>query len=65
MDDVEVKKFFEETFSDEYVTMFNELPVPVMKADLWRIAIIYVYGGFYYENSFLIILRKKVLIDID
>lgn len=47
MDDVEVKKFFEETFSDEYVSMFNELPVPVMKADLWRIAIIYVYGGFY------------------
>lgn len=47
MDDVDVRNFFEQTFTDDIVAMFNELPVPVMRADLWRIAIVYVYGGWY------------------
>ena len=39
-------KFMKEEFSDIY-HVYNNLPLPVMKADMWRYCIIYKYGGIY------------------
>jgi len=39
-------KFMKEEFSDIY-DVYNNLPKPVMKADMWRYCIIYKYGGVY------------------
>jgi mannosyltransferase OCH1-like enzyme len=46
-DDVKCSQFISDHFSSEFVDMYNSLPYGVMKADAWRIAIIYVYGGVY------------------
>ena len=31
----------------EYCDVYRKLPIPVMKADMWRYAVLYVHGGFY------------------
>jgi mannosyltransferase OCH1-like enzyme len=36
-----------EEFGDVIYEVYNRLPLPVMKADLWRYCIIYKYGGIY------------------
>jgi hypothetical protein len=47
MDDDKCDRFIKENFSQEFYDMYVSLPIGVMKADVWRIAIIYVYGGIY------------------
>jgi hypothetical protein len=32
-------------------TIYDRLPLPVMKADLWRYCIIYIYGGIYADSD--------------
>jgi mannosyltransferase OCH1-like enzyme len=46
-DDEKCERFISDHFSPEFVSMYQSLPYGVMKADAWRIAIIYVYGGIY------------------
>jgi len=36
-----------EEFGDVIYEVYNRLPLPVMKADLWRYCVIYKYGGIY------------------
>jgi mannosyltransferase OCH1-like enzyme len=40
-------KFMQENFEGEIYEAYKKLPLPVMKADLWRYCIIYKYGGIY------------------
>jgi hypothetical protein len=40
-------KFMQENFEGEIYDAYKKLPLPVMKADLWRYCIIYKYGGIY------------------
>jgi hypothetical protein len=47
MDDVKCDVFIKDNFSEEFYNMYNSLPFGVMKADVWRVAVIYVYGGIY------------------
>lgn len=47
MDDLRCSKFIQENFNKEFVDMYNSLPIPVMKADVWRVAVVYAYGGVY------------------
>jgi mannosyltransferase OCH1-like enzyme len=47
MDDTKCENFIIDHLSDEYVDMYKSLPYGVMKSDMWRIAVIYVYGGIY------------------
>lgn len=41
------EKFFKEKFNDDVYNTYMNLPLGVMKAGLWRFAILYVYGGVY------------------
>lgn len=45
--DDDVMDFVKDSFGDEWVEIFNSCPLGVMKADIWRIMILYVYGGMY------------------
>lgn len=47
MDDVKCNQFIKDHFHEDFYKMYNSLPYGVMKADTWRIAIIYIYGGIY------------------
>lgn len=47
MDDVQARNFIAENFDQEWVDIFDSFPVGVMRGDLWRYMIIYVYGGVY------------------
>lgn len=46
-DDLACDKFMRDHFNDDFYNMYASLPLGVMKSDMWRVAIIYVYGGFY------------------
>lgn len=44
--DEEADEFMKENFKEIY-EVYTNLPLPIMKADLWRYCIIYFYGGIY------------------
>lgn len=46
-DDAQCANFILEHFGGRIYELYMELPLPVMRADFWRIAVIYVHGGFY------------------
>jgi hypothetical protein len=39
--------FLQEHFNDYIVNLFKTIPIGMYKADLWRLCILYVYGGVY------------------
>jgi len=45
-DDLQADEFMKEHFTDIY-DLYHNLPLPIMKADLWRYCIIYKNGGIY------------------
>jgi mannosyltransferase OCH1-like enzyme len=47
MDDQQAKEFVLNEYGQEWSDIFNNLPVGVMRGDLWRYMIIYKYGGVY------------------
>lgn len=47
MDDTACYAFIKENFSAEYYNMYCALPLGVMRADFWRIAVLYIHGGIY------------------
>lgn len=47
MDDERCDLFIKENFSLDFYKMYSSLPLGVMKADVWRIAVVYAYGGVY------------------
>lgn len=47
MGDLECEEFIEQWFEPEFFEMYKALPVGVMKADVWRVAVVYIYGGIY------------------
>lgn len=53
MDNDECLKFIEENFDDEFVTMYKSLPLDIMRADVWRVAVIYINGGVYCDTDVL------------
>ena len=42
-------EFLLQTFSKDYADFFREIPFGPIKADWWRICILYVYGGVYVD----------------
>lgn len=38
-----IRRWFDKAFAD----MYESLPIGVMKADVWRVAVVYVHGGIY------------------
>lgn len=51
MDDLRCDQFIQDHFSDEFYNMYQALPFGVMRADVWRVAVVYVYGGIYADTD--------------
>jgi len=51
MDDLRCEQFIQDNFSLEFYNMYKSLPHGVMKADVWRVAVIYAYGGVYVDTD--------------
>jgi hypothetical protein len=47
MDDAACDMFIRYHFSNEFYHMYTSLPLGVMRADVWRVAVVYAYGGIY------------------
>lgn len=47
LDDDEVDAFMVQHFNESVVAAFRKLPVPVMRADFFRLAVVYHLGGIY------------------
>lgn len=47
MSDEDASKFVLDYYGDNMLKLFNQFPLGVMRADLWRYLIIYAYGGIY------------------
>jgi hypothetical protein len=47
MDDSECSDFILEHFGSDVYFLYNSLPQPIMRADFWRLAVVYIYGGYY------------------
>lgn len=47
MDDVQCSEFIREHLGDSVYEKYQALPQPIMRADFWRLAVVYVYGGYY------------------
>ena len=45
--DQECEQFIKNEFGEKIHFLYMSLPHPIMRADFWRIAIIYQYGGYY------------------
>lgn len=46
-DDSKCRQFILDYFDQEFCKMYDSLPVGVMRADVWRVAIVYIFGGVY------------------
>ena len=51
MDDSECDVFIQTHFDDEFYGMYKALPFGVMKADVWRVAVLYIHGGIYADTD--------------
>ena len=51
MDDDECDIFIKSNFSQEIYDMYRSLPLGVMRADFWRVAVIYINGGIYSDTD--------------
>jgi mannosyltransferase OCH1-like enzyme len=45
--DDDCNKFIEKEFGPDIYFLYSSLPHPIMRADFWRVAMIYIHGGFY------------------
>lgn len=45
--DSDVMDFVKDNFGNEWIKIFESCPIGVMRADIWRVMIVYVYGGMY------------------
>lgn len=53
MDDKRCDLFVKENFIPEFYSMYKALPIGVMRADVWRVAVVYAYGGVYCDTDTL------------
>lgn len=51
MDDAECDHFIKQNFADDFYKMYSSLPFGVMKADVWRVAVVYINGGIYADTD--------------
>jgi hypothetical protein len=55
MDDDEAKSFILHEFGEDWLEIFNSYPLGVMRGDLWRYMVVYIYGGVYADLDTLCI----------
>lgn len=47
MDDAECSEFILEHFGESVHELYLALPQPIMRSDFWRLAVVYIHGGYY------------------
>ena len=47
MDDDQCSNFILEHFGKNVHEQYQLLPLPIMRADFWRLAVVYIHGGYY------------------
>jgi mannosyltransferase OCH1-like enzyme len=47
IDDQKCADFIVEHFGEDVYKKYLSLPQPIMRADFWRIAVVYIHGGYY------------------
>jgi len=47
MDDQQCSDFILEHFGQDIHDQYHQLPLPINRADFWRLAVVYIYGGYY------------------
>lgn len=58
MDNAECSSFILEHFGEQIHKLYNSLPQPIMRADFWRLAVIYIHGGYYSDLD--IVVKKNI-----
>jgi mannosyltransferase OCH1-like enzyme len=51
MDNKECLEFIKENFDDDFVQMYEALPLDIMRSDVWRVAVVYINGGVYCDTD--------------
>jgi mannosyltransferase OCH1-like enzyme len=62
MDDRQCSDFILEHFDKETHLKYLQLPQPINRADFWRIAVVYIYGGYYSDLDIEVNANLKSLI---
>ncbi|NBX27401.1 MAG: hypothetical protein EBR55_04000, partial [Chitinophagia bacterium] len=47
MDDQDCRSFILHEYGEDWVEIFDSCPIGVMRSDIWRYLVLYVYGGVY------------------
>jgi mannosyltransferase OCH1-like enzyme len=55
--------FIKNNFDEKVYKAYSILPIPVMKADLWRYCIIYHYGGIYADTDTVCKINPNIFIN--
>ena len=55
--------FIKNNFDENVYKAYSMLPMPVMKADLWRYCIIYKYGGIYSDTDTVCKINPNIFIN--
>ena len=53
-DDDRIRKFLKDNFEPKFLDKFDSFKKGAHKADLWRLCILYLYGGFYFDIDILL-----------
>jgi mannosyltransferase OCH1-like enzyme len=56
-------KFIKDNFDKHIYNLYKNLPLPVMKADLWRYCVIYINGGIYADTDTICLSNPNLLIN--
>lgn len=51
MDDARCDAFIKDNFQSDFYAMYKALPYGVMRADVWRVCVVYAYGGIYVDTD--------------
>lgn len=51
MDDSDCNRFIAKNFSKQTYEMYKSLPLGIMRADFWRVAVVYINGGIYSDTD--------------
>lgn len=62
-DDAQRDALIRDHFSDSLYPLYTHLPLEVMKADVWRYAVVYLYGGVYADMDTVCIRDPSVLVN--
>jgi len=60
-DDNDCREFIEKNFNEEVLFAYDNLIPGAYKADLWRLCVLYIYGGIYMDIKFMCINNFKLI----